>query len=407
MKDKFDHEWIDSLPISEGVLKNSQKQAKKLLIENGFPTKKIEEWRFTNLNRLSEILKLPVQLNNNKINLAATSHSKGGSYQLFINCKEKLKSNNLPKNIKLMNDNEIQQYLSKSDQTKNDFILNLNSAINNSIIGLKVSGKELTSIEIILSSKEKELIPSKIILIVEKDSKLDLLEILEGSEFTAYSHVIDIYIEENSTVNHGVLAIGRGHSKLLAKIVVNQEEKSNYSLSCFQEGWNLSHIEKSIIQLNGNAVTKINGLQICEEDQELATFSIMNFNGPNGCLEQNQKSILNNKSHSIFNGLINVPKIAQNTDASQLNKNLLLSPQSKVDTSPKLKIIADNVQCKHGATVSKLEEEQLFYLQSRGINSNKASQLMMKGFCKDILAYLPLQAVNWSHLSGYLDYLKK
>ena len=89
-------------------------------------------------------------------------------------------------------------------------------------------------------------------------------------------------------------------------------------------------------------------------------------------LNQLNKSIVDNNAHYIFNGLIEVPEIAQKTQASQLSKNLILSSNGRINTSPKLKIIADDVKCNHGATISQLEDEQRFYLQSRGINKAEA-----------------------------------
>ena len=86
------------------------------------------------------------------------------------------------------------------------------------------------------------------------------------------------------------------------------------------------------------------------------------------------------KAHAVFNGKVFVPKPAQLTDAAQLNRNLLLSPKARVDTKPQLEITADNVKCSHGATVSQLEDDEIFYLQSRGLDRKK-SQFVNQCFC--------------------------
>ena len=111
--------------------------------------------------------------------------------------------------------------------------------------------------------------------------------------------------------------------------------------------------------------------------------------------------------HSIFKGLIEVPKIAQQTQASQLSKNLLLSSKAKVDTCPQLKITADDVQCNHGATISQLDEEEIFYLQSRGITIQEASNLILKGFCKEIIDSMPFNIQKRAYLNNYIDALQK
>ena len=184
---------------------------------------------------------------------------------------------------------------------------------------------------------------------------------------------------------------------------IKQEENSNYSLLTFQEGWSLSRLETSVLQAKGKANTTLKSLSIAKNDQELSTHTCVKFKGPNGYLNQLNKSIVDNDAHYIFNGLIEVPQIAQKTQASQLSKNLLLSSNGRINASPKLKIIADDVKCSHGATISQLEEEQIFYLQSRGINKDKANSLLIKGFCEEITNDIKFRDNHFSDLSEYLN----
>ena len=78
--------------------------------------------------------------------------------------------------------------------------------------------------------------------------------------------------------------------------------------------------------------------------------------------------------------------------------NLLLSPKARVDTKPELEIIADDVRCAHGATVSQLQEDELFYLRSRGITETEATALLLRGYCQDVIDQLPVQADRWRPL---------
>ena len=102
------------------------------------------------------------------------------------------------------------------------------------------------------------------------------------------------------------------------------------------------------------------------------------------------KSLANDKSHSIFDGSIIVPKNAQKTDAAQLSRNLLLSNTAKIDTKPQLEIIADDVKCKHGATITQLNEDELFYMRSRGLTFAEASKLQLKSYYKEIIDSIPV-----------------
>ncbi|MEZ4703921.1 MAG: Fe-S cluster assembly protein SufD [Bdellovibrionota bacterium] len=102
------------------------------------------------------------------------------------------------------------------------------------------------------------------------------------------------------------------------------------------------------------------------------------------------KGVLADQSHAVFEGRIKVHEGAQKTDSQQMNRNLLLSDEAKVDTAPQLEIFADDVKCAHGATIGKLDEEQLFYLQSRGIDRAQATQLLIGAFVGEVFDELSL-----------------
>ena len=129
----------------------------------------------------------------------------------------------------------------------------------------------------------------------------------------------------------------------------------------------------------------------------------MRFGGPEGELDQLQKAVAADRSHSIFNGAIQVPRAAQRTDASQLSRSLLLSRRARVDAKPELEIIADDVKCAHGATISQLQQEELFYLRSRGVDGDDAAALLLRGFCCEVLDRLPPAAKAWMASGAIAD----
>ncbi len=384
--------WISSLEKGGKILEDSQREAKQSLEKIGFPKKSAEKWRYTNLNRLENILKLPINTSKESLILKINSEVLNENYKL-------------PNGIEKINNDELIAYLSNQtilNTSYENFLTNLNHATNHKIIALKIKSDKMINLEIVIKNLKQHLTPSKILILVEKNAKLDILQIIQGSSSSSHSNLIEIYLDENSKVNHSFIAIGSELSSLLGTVSIKQEENSSYSLSSFQQGWYLSHIDQNIFQVKGNAKSTIKSLTISQKDQQLATHSYIKFNGPNGSVKQVNKSIIEDNSQSIFNGLIDVPKIAQKTNASQLSKNLLLSEKGRVHTSPQLKIVADDVKCNHGATISQLEEEQIFYLNSRGINRNEANLLLIKGFCKEIIDNFPINSTKWSHLSKYL-----
>jgi Fe-S cluster assembly protein SufD len=95
--------------------------------------------------------------------------------------------------------------------------------------------------------------------------------------------------------------------------------------------------------------------------------------------------ILDDRARGVFHGRIVVHKDAQKTDAKQTNRNLLLSDDARIDTKPQLEIYADDVKCTHGATIGQIEEEQLFYLRTRGIEETSARNLLLYAFAAECL----------------------
>jgi Fe-S cluster assembly protein SufD len=85
---------------------------------------------------------------------------------------------------------------------------------------------------------------------------------------------------------------------------------------------------------------------------------------------------------------------AQQTDARQTNKNLLLSPEARVDTKPQLEIFADDVKCAHGAAVGQLDQDELFYLESRGINSTLARNMLTYGFAEEVIEKIKIDSIK-------------
>jgi Fe-S cluster assembly protein SufD len=106
------------------------------------------------------------------------------------------------------------------------------------------------------------------------------------------------------------------------------------------------------------------------------------------------KGILDGRSRAVFNGKVFVREGALLTDARQLNKNLLLSSDAHVDTKPQLEIFADDVKCAHGATVGLLEDEELFYLTTRGITPERARALLTYGFAEDVISRIKLKSAR-------------
>lgn len=123
---------------------------------------------------------------------------------------------------------------------------------------------------------------------------------------------------------------------------------------------------------------------------------------PQGTSDQLYKYILSERAHGVFHGRIRVAQDAQKTAAEQLNQNLLIDEHARISTRPQLEIFADDVTCTHGATIGRLEEEELFYLQSRALGPAQARTLLLRGFVLDVLERVASDDLR-THLRAHVD----
>jgi Fe-S cluster assembly protein SufD len=147
--------------------------------------------------------------------------------------------------------------------------------------------------------------------------------------------------------------------------------------------------------LDGDAATcTLNGLYLTDGVQHIDNQTSIEHIAPNCPSHETYKGVLDGRSHGVFNGKVYVHPEAQKTDGKQSNNNLLLSPTARVDTKPQLEIFADDVKCTHGATVGRLDEVAMFYLNSRGIGPETARTLLTYAFAADVLETIELESLR-------------
>jgi Fe-S cluster assembly protein SufD len=138
----------------------------------------------------------------------------------------------------------------------------------------------------------------------------------------------------------------------------------------------------------------LNGLYVTEGAQHVDNHSAIDHAHPHGTSRQLYKGILDGRSRAVFNGKVLVRPGAAATDAQQTNRNLILSDEALVDTKPQLEILDDDVKCSHGAAIGQLDEDQVFYLKSRGMNDHRARTLLTYGFASEVINRMKLEPVR-------------
>jgi len=156
---------------------------------------------------------------------------------------------------------------------------------------------------------------------------------------------------------------------------------------------------------NGEAC--LNGVWMLSGNREAHTHVLIDHQAPHCRSNQLFKGALNDSSRSSFEGKIYVRQAAQKTDAFQLNNNLILSDSAHADSKPNLEIFADDVKASHGATVGQLDDEQLFYMNSRGFSTDAAKNMLVYSFCKEVIDLIPIPSVQQQVTKRAKIYLTK
>ena len=386
---------------------NLQKISLDKLRTNPIPNSKNEIWRQTNKSKFSRFLDF--EFNNDFYYPDIPGYKKFKNIcRIIIGENKKVNLKEKKWEIRGLEEKEIlnllHQKIIKSDPTQNwSNLLNHFLTDDKNIVGLNISGNEIPHLEIICNSMNNFLNSKTLIINIEKGTSVSISQINLSDQNSALSTSSYFNIGEDSVVNHGIISFGKSKSQIINTLNVWQHKNSEYNLGSLQFEYDFGRLEISINQVEGNAKTHIKGIQITKNNEQISTYANIAFNGPNGFLNQLNKSLANDKSHSVFEGLIIVPQIAQKTDASQLSRNLLLSNYAKIDTKPQLEIVADDVKCMHGATISQLNEDEVFYMRSRGLTLEQASKLQLRSYYQEIISFLPISKERWDLLALLLN----
>ena len=246
-----------------------------------------------------------------------------------------------------------------------------------------------------------------------------------GTNLAYISHIM-VYLEEASSatyVHEAASPTETGGQSLHAGIVeiyVGDGAKLNFvELQSWGEHvWNLSHerarldqdatmdwifgaigshVTKNFteIDLKGQGSTgRMSGFYFTDHDQHLDHDTQQNHLAPHTTSDLLFKGALLDESRSVWQGMIYVAPGAMKTDGYQANRNLVLSSKARADSIPGLEILADDVRCTHGATVGKIDQEQIFYLLSRGVPRHEAERLIVEGFFDPIMQRIPFEGVQ-------------
>ena len=392
-----------------------QQEAATTVANSRMPHRKDEEWRFTDLSPLLEYqYQKSHSFDISSQALDAFNIPEATTKLVFINgyySPTLSEVENLPAGVKVGNlaaleakeQSKVTDYLTQQEGGEELFTaLNTAGFEDAAVVWVAKNTEVETPIHLLFLSVGEEkpsLIQPRCLVIAETSAKVNFIEqyaSFSATNAAAYFNnpVTEVWVEANAEVNHIRLQQEALNSFQIAKTAVTQAQDSRYACYPISMGGRLARLDFDVFQTGTQTDTRLYGLTLGNGEQLLDTHSAIAFRHPHSSADQLQKNILDDHGRAVFNGKVFVPQKAQLTDASQLNRNLLLSDKAHVDTKPELNITADNVQCAHGATVSQLEADELFYLRSRGLDSQAASNLLINAFAAEIIKEIPFKSVR-------------
>ena len=222
-------------------------------------------------------------------------------------------------------------------------------------------------------------------IVLEPGAQLSIVEIARGEGTYLHNAVTSISVGIGATLTHARLQQEAADAFHLNTTIAEIAERGTYDAFVLTLGARLARTEVHARLAGPNAAVHLNGAQLLDNNQHADITTVVAHDAPNCASRQTVKNVLDGRSRGVFQGKIEVARIAQKTDGYQMNQALLLSPQAEIDCKPQLEIYADDVKCSHGATVGELDADQLFFLRSRGIPLASARAILVRAFLTEAL----------------------
>lgn len=382
--------------------------------EKGFPNKKDESWKYTSLNSVlkedySILPKFENTIDFNEVRkyfiydidtyklifvdgvyssyLSKTTHDK---FDICVLASAMSKTKFKP---------VIENYFNKV--AKQDSLTSLNTAFarEGAFIHIPKHSEVDKPIEIINFATGNEaalMLQPRNLIVVEENAHVQIIERHQSlTENPVLTNVVtEIFAGKNASVDLYKIQNNKHTASLIDNTYIDQARGSEVSVHTFSFGGKLTRNNLNFYQNGERCNSILKGITIIEDKQHVDHSTLVNHIEPNCESHQDYKGIYAEKATGVFNGKIVVEKEAQKTDAFQQNNNILIDNDATINAKPQLEIFADDVKCSHGCTIGQLDEDALFYLQSRGIGQKEARALLMYAFASNVMSSVKIPEVK-------------
>ncbi len=220
---------------------------------------------------------------------------------------------------------------------------------------------------------------------LEPGARLTIIEIARGQGTYLHNAVSEVVVAPDAKLSHVRLQEESSEGFHLNTTFAEVAERGLYDAFVLTLGARLARTEIHARLAGPGGAVHLNGAQLLGGQQHGDITTVVAHDAPNCASRQTVKNVLSGRSRGVFQGRIEVARVAQKTDGYQMNQALLLSPHAEIDCKPQLEIYADDVKCSHGATVGELDADQLFYLRSRGIPNEAARSILVRAFLAEAM----------------------
>lgn len=371
----------------------------------GLPTSDMEEWKYTSLRSLTEFplrasaphdeppaRELSTYWESDPIRFVFIN----GQLHSLISSSKKIPGATLSRwNESLAANDVLSEILRVGNGIHNDAFCALNQAFLGDAALLHITSDFPADafIHILHLNQHagRSLISPRLVVLIDPHAQATIIEsfITQDESENWVNSLTDIRVGAHARLSHAIAQKNGTLATQVCNTRVTQKKSSTYNAFTLTLGGRLVRNNLVVIQQEESSTTELNGLYMVRGERHIDNHTIIDHTKPDGRSRQLYKGILEGRGRAVFNGRIHVRPGAAGTDSAQLNRNLLLSPDARVDTKPELLIDASDVKCKHGATVGQLSDEEIFYFQSRAISRNSAERMLVRGFAEDAIGLVP------------------
>ena len=384
---------IDKINLINQDDKNFRIKNLEFFNQKGFPTKKEEDWKFSDLREIfyKNFKKIDVNYNHPEENKFRQIEDFDHNYILLINGRLITSDFKFEDKNKIKINNYKEENFSR--EKSNNPLICLNDALSNTGYNLEIDEnykfeKVLVIYNLFSEDLSEKVLNNKNKITVNKNSELHTIEYtINKSKNKFFNNTNEkVIVNENSKFKNisiqAVRSEGYFHKFLNGSI----KSDSQYSSFIFSSGLKFNKQDIKIDLEGKNSNCEIKSALFLNNDDHHEIKTLVNHMVPNCKSFQKIKSVLDSNAKGVYQGKIFVKDLAQKTNAYQLSKALLISENSEFDSKPELEIYADDVKCSHGSTSGNVDENSIHYLMTRGLTKKESMQLLINGFLKEIIS---------------------